>query len=86
MDVKSTLKHSLALAASGDWQGAHALIDDLEHPIACWLHASLHREEGDDGNAGYWYSRARRAHSSESFTAERQHIAREVDTMNEEGG
>ncbi|MDX2022960.1 MAG: hypothetical protein SF187_22185 [Deltaproteobacteria bacterium] len=81
MNIKTTLQKSLALAASGDWQGAHALIDALEHPVACWLHASLHREEGDAANAGYWYSRAGRPYSNASFTQERATIATEVDAM-----
>ncbi len=44
--------------AKGDWNAAHGLVDDLEDAIACWVHAYLHRKEGDIGNADYWYSRA----------------------------
>lgn len=42
----------------GDWHSAHGMVDDLEDSTACWVHAYLHRKEGDIGNAGYWYSRA----------------------------
>ncbi len=47
-------------AAHGDWHGAHATVQDLETPAAAWVHAYLHRREGDQSNARYWYSRAER--------------------------
>jgi hypothetical protein len=40
------------------WDRAHNLIDHLEEPKAYWVHAYLHRREGDKGNALYWYNRA----------------------------
>lgn len=46
--------------AQGDWRGAHATVQDLETPVAAWVHAYLHRREGDESNARYWYSRAGR--------------------------
>jgi hypothetical protein len=42
----------------GDWDTAHDLINDLGDEKAAWVHAYLHRKEGDLGNARYWYSRA----------------------------
>ncbi|MGC4104131.1 hypothetical protein [Ferruginibacter sp.] len=44
--------------ATGDWDKAHQQVDHLSDATACWVHAYLHRKEGDLGNAGYWYSRA----------------------------
>lgn len=44
--------------AKGDWYEAHALVDHLHDTTACWVHAYLHRKEGDIGNADYWYRRA----------------------------
>jgi len=44
--------------AQGDWQKAHALVDHEEGAAAAWVHAHLHRVEGDEGNAAYWYRRA----------------------------
>jgi len=46
--------------ARGDWAGAHATVQDLETPAAAWVHAYLHRREGDQQNARYWYTRADR--------------------------
>jgi hypothetical protein len=44
--------------AHGDWDGAHATVQDVETPAAAWVHAYLHRREGDQANARYWYTRA----------------------------
>ena len=54
----SVLLKSLWLDAKGDWHGAHHLVDDLEESKAYWVHAYLHRKEGDASNANYWYRRA----------------------------
>lgn len=51
---------ALWLAKAGDWHAAHDLCQDLPDPAGAWIHAWLHRQEGDDGNAGYWYARAGR--------------------------
>ncbi len=45
----------------GDWQKAHDLIDHLKDPKSAHVHAYLHRKEGDDWNARYWYNRAGQA-------------------------
>jgi hypothetical protein len=44
--------------AKGDWEKSHTIIQDVPDKNASWIHAYLHRKEGDDGNAGYWYSKA----------------------------
>lgn len=48
----------LWLAKAGDWHEAHDKCQDLPDPAGAWIHAWLHREEGDYGNACYWYARA----------------------------
>ncbi len=73
--IHLVLSQSLHHAQSGDWKAAHDLIDDLDHPLACWLHASLHREEGDRDNASYWYTRAGKSFCEASFAQERAEIA-----------
>ncbi len=45
-------------AAKGDWDQAHEIVQDEDDADAAWVHAYLHRVEGDLGNAGYWYRRA----------------------------
>ena len=44
--------------AKGDWEGAHETAQAGEGGEADWVHAYLHRKEGDPGNAAYWYRRA----------------------------
>ena len=45
-------------AAKGDWDKAHKIVQDDESAEAAWVHAYLHRVEGDLPNAHYWYRRA----------------------------
>ena len=44
--------------AKGDWDGAHRVAQDIESTDGAWIHAYLHRKEGDASNAAYWYRRA----------------------------
>ena len=44
--------------AKGDWTKAHESAQQDDGPAGAWVHAYLHRKEGDLSNAGYWYSRA----------------------------
>ena len=66
----SVLLRSLWLDAKGDWHGAHHLIDELEKPEAYWVHAYLHRKEGDASNANYWYKKAQKQFPSYSLQKE----------------
>jgi hypothetical protein len=49
--------------AKGNWDAAHGVAQDVDDENGAWVHAYLHRKEGDAGNAGYWYRRAGRPHS-----------------------
>ena len=49
---------SLWYDAKGDWNRSHEIIQNIEDKTAAWIHAYLHRKEGDIGNAAYWYRRA----------------------------
>ena len=44
--------------AKGEWHVAHNLVDGMAGSNAAWVHAYLHRKEGDRNNANYWYHRA----------------------------
>lgn len=46
--------------AKGDWDGAHRYAQEQHDARGAWVHAYLHRKEGDLGNAGYWYARAKK--------------------------
>jgi hypothetical protein len=58
-DVGGALR-ALWYDGRGDWAQAHTCAQDDHSAAGAWVHAYLHRKEGDLGNAGYWYSRARR--------------------------
>lgn len=56
----SVLLLSLWHDARGDWEKSHSLAQDINNPEGSWVHAYLHRKEGDQFNAQYWYNRAKR--------------------------
>ncbi|MEF2551383.1 hypothetical protein VQ042_08405 [Aurantimonas sp. A2-1-M11] len=68
------LRSALDRLAAGDWHGAHAVVQDDASADAAWIHAHLHRIEGDLDNAGYWYRRAGRPPASDSLDVERDEI------------
>jgi hypothetical protein len=61
-----------------DWEKAHSVIQDIEDATASWIHAYLHRKEGDIGNADYWYRRAGRKRPSSTLEQEWEDIAKEL--------
>jgi hypothetical protein len=66
--------------ARGDWENAHGCAQEDHSRAGSWVHAYLHRKEGDIGNAGYWYARAGRTMPPKSVTLEEEWaaIAREL--------
>ena len=67
---------ALWLDARGDWAGAHEESQADRTRDGSWVHAYLHRKEGDLGNARYWYSRAGRPAAEGSLEEEWAAIAR----------
>jgi len=67
-------KYAEALKAEqeGCWDKAHRIVQAMDTPEAAWIHAYLHRVEGDLGNAAYWYRRAGRPECTTSLERERQ--------------
>lgn len=49
---------SLWYDAKGNWVASHDIAQDMHNAMGSWIHAYLHRKEGDDFNAGYWYRQA----------------------------
>jgi hypothetical protein len=58
--------------AKGNWTRAHELVDALETPNGMAVHAYLHRKEGEQWNADYWYRRAGRQYHRETLAEEWQ--------------
>ena len=74
---------TLALAglwwdAKSDWTRAHESAQQDEGRDGSWVHAYLHRKEGDQGNAAYWYRRADKPICRDSLDGEWLNIAREL--------
>ena len=49
---------ALWYARKGDWEHSHSIAQEVPTPDGSWVHAWLHRVEGDNSNARYWYNRA----------------------------
>jgi hypothetical protein len=62
--------------ARGDWETAHQVAQDVEDEAGAWVHAYLHRKEGDLGNAAYWYRRAQKPRTAVALDQEWEEIAR----------
>lgn len=61
-------------AAKGQWDEAHKIVQDEAGADSAWVHAYLHRVEGDLGNAGYWYRQAKKPVSSGPLDTEWERI------------
>lgn len=72
--------------ARGHWDRAHEIAQDMPGPDGAWIHAYLHRKEGDPGNAAYWYRRAGKPVCRESLEAEWEAIARALAEAKAAGG
>jgi hypothetical protein len=57
---KDELLKAIELALAEKWDAAHQIVQQYEDATAAWIHAVLHKVEGDLGNARYWYRRADR--------------------------
>ena len=69
------LLRALWYDARGDWNEAHRIAQDIDDKAGAWVHAYLHRKEGDLGNAGYWYQRAGQPVATDALDAEWDRIA-----------
>jgi hypothetical protein len=62
--------------AKGDWVKAHESAQQDEGPRGSWAHAYLHRKEGDEANAAYWYRRAGQRPAKSTLADEWSEIVR----------
>jgi hypothetical protein len=62
-------------ASKGSWEKAHEVVMDDESKAAAWVHAHLHRRQGDAANANYWYARADKPPHDGPFDEELNTIA-----------
>jgi hypothetical protein len=78
--MHKNLLQAVDLAVAGQWDAAHELVQQYEtDTTAAWIHAVLHKIEGDQDNSRYWYRRAGKLeHVSDEPTAELTEIRKEV--------
>jgi hypothetical protein len=74
MTARQDLIRAVELAIAGDWDAAHRIVQaDEADATSCWIHAVLHKIEGDAGNARYWYVRA--GHAYEAYAEPKAELA-----------
>lgn len=74
MASREDLISAVELAIAGNWEASHATVQKHEDDAtACWIHAVLHKIEGDAGNSRYWYGRA--GQSFEAFPDAKAELA-----------
>jgi hypothetical protein len=56
--MKTNLLQAIDLALTGEWNVAHQIVQEYQDSTASWIHAVLHKIEGDHDNSRYWYGRA----------------------------
>lgn len=74
-DLRAELR-AMWVEGRGDWDTAHRIVQDLNSKEAAWVHAYLHRKEGDESNAAYWYTQAGRDVPTSSLDEEWDEIVR----------
>lgn len=78
--MTNPLLQAIRKADQGYWDEAHRIVQQINDPISHWLHANLHREEGDLDNAKYWYHMAMREYTDRDIHEERQQIKSFLET------
>ena len=77
-DKLSGIHLAIWYAMKDNWDMAHNIVQDINTETASWIHAYLHRVEGDIDNAHYWYNRANKEPASESLESELNDIITSV--------
>lgn len=75
-DGLNTVQQALWEDANGNWERAHALVQDDTTTEGAWVHAYLHRKEGDLRNASYWYGRCGKPVCQDALEKEWERIVR----------
>lgn len=61
-----------------EWEASHNIAQEIPSNMGNWIHAYLHRKEGDKWNAGYWYQRANREYPRMELDEEFEELVNEV--------
>jgi len=63
---KELLNQAIVFAINDSWDESHKIVQDLNSTEAYWIHAVLHKIEGDEFNSRYWYERAQQSYEAYS--------------------
>jgi len=72
----SPLLQAMWYDAKGEWEAAHNIAQDINSNDGSWVHGYLHRKEGDESNAAYWYRRANKTFKRNTLEEEWIEIVR----------
>ena len=78
--LKNALLKAIQLAQSNDWDGAHQIVQVYSDETACWIHAVLHKIEGDEENSRYWYRKCKTSY--EDFLNENEELNAILEFLN----
>ena len=78
--LKNALLKAIQLAQSNDWEGAHQIVQIYSDETACWIHAVLHKIEGDEENSRYWYRKCKTSY--EDFLNENEELNAILEFLN----
>ena len=62
MENRQHLIEATQLALDGEWDASHKIVQEFSDHYANWIHAVLHKIEGDEWNSKYWYQRTNGQH------------------------
>ena len=81
----SKILSALWYAKKGNWDTSHLIAQEIHNNLGSWVHAVLHRQEGDLSNAHYWYGKANKDQSNDSIDDELDEIIQFILEEMEEG-
>lgn len=70
MSLNDKLISAVDAALADEWDISHRIVQEFNAPIACWIHAVLHKIEGDAWNSRYWYARTQAEYEDFTDSAE----------------
>jgi hypothetical protein len=74
------LKQAIQFALNDDWDASHKIAQDFSNHYANWIHAVLHKIEGDEWNSKYWYQRTN-GRRYEDYTNPKEELLAILDTL-----
>lgn len=77
MRLNDKLISAVDAALAGEWDRSHRIVQEFNDPVSCWIHAVLHKIEGDAWNSRYWYARTQVEYENFNDPAEELKVIRQ---------